>query len=56
MWFWMRPAVAGQTFDNREELLQAVLAARSAVKDLHDRIHRHRHHASTRTGSPPWPS
>ena len=28
------PGGRGNTFDNREELLQAVLAARSAVKDL----------------------
>ncbi|MGA2554833.1 MAG: hypothetical protein ABSG04_00975 [Verrucomicrobiota bacterium] len=28
------PGVRGETFDNREELLQAVLAARSQVKDL----------------------
>jgi len=29
------PGGRGQTFDNREELLQAVMAARLAVKDLH---------------------
>ena len=29
------PGVQGHTFDDREELLQAVMAARSAVKDLH---------------------
>ena len=29
------PGGRGQTFDNREELLQAVLTARATVKDLH---------------------